>query len=127
MTEQTDNKAGGGSLDALWLTAALLPLVGGLAVYYGLSTQPMALRVAAVIGGFALAAAAFARTSWGQTVWQFALGSRVELRKMVWPNVPDTRKTTLVVLLFVVVLGIFFWAIDWVLAWGTRHLLGTGS
>ena len=63
----------------------------------------------------------------GQTVWQFALGSRVELRKMVWPSIDETRKTTLVVFVFVVILGLFFWFVDWVLAWGTRHLLGTGA
>jgi len=29
--------------------------------------------------------------------------------------------------LFVVVLGLFFWVVDWLLAMGTRHLLGTGA
>jgi preprotein translocase SecE subunit len=46
---------------------------------------------------------------------------------MVWPTVPDTRRTTLVVFLFVALGGVFFWIVDWLLAWATRHLLGTGA
>jgi preprotein translocase subunit SecE len=127
MTEQTEKTAGGGALDWLWLAAALALVVAGLAAYYVLNTLPTAVRTLAVLAGIGLGGAAFAMSALGRTVWQFALGSRVELRKMVWPTVPDTRKTTLIVFLFVVVLGVFFWVIDWVLAWGTRHLLGTGA
>jgi preprotein translocase subunit SecE len=127
MTEQTDNTAGGGALDWLWLAAALALVVGGLAAYYGLTAQPTVVRALAVLAGVGLGAGAFAMSALGRTVWQFALGSRVELRKMVWPTIDETRKTTLVVAVFVVVLGVFFWVVDWLLAWGTRHLLGTGA
>ena len=127
MTEQTDNTAGGGALDWFWLAAALALVVGGLVAYYGLTSLPTALRALAVLAGVGLGAGAFAMSSPGRTVWQFALGSRVELRKMVWPTIDETRKTTLVVFFFVVILGLFFWFVDWVLAWGTRHLLGTGA
>ena len=127
MTEHTETSADGGVLDWLWLGAAIVAVVGGLIAYYWLNTMPAALRFAAVLAGVALGAGTFARTSWGRAAWQFALGSRVELRKMVWPTVPDTRKTTLIVALFVTVLGVFFWLVDMVLSWGTRHLLGTGA
>ena len=127
MTEQTENTAGGGALDWAWLAAALALLVGGLTVFYALNTQPMPLRVSAVLAGLVLGVGAFAMTGWGRSVWQFGIGSRVELRKMVWPTVPDTRKTTLVVFVFVVVLGLFFWLVDRLLAMGTHYLLGTGG
>jgi preprotein translocase subunit SecE len=127
MTEQIDKTAGGGVLDWLWLVAATALVVGGLVAYYALNAQPTVLRVIAVLAGVGLGAGAFAMSTLGQTVWQFALGSRVELRKMVWPSIDETRKTTLVVAVFVVILGLFFWFVDWVLAWGTRHLLGTGA
>ena len=127
MTEQTDKTAGGGALDWLWLATALALVIGGLVAYYVLTTQPMVLRAVAVLAGVGLGVGAFAMSSLGRTVWEFALASRVELRKMVWPSIDETRKTTLVVFVFVVVLGLFFWIVDWVLAWGTRHLLGTGA
>ena len=40
---------------------------------------------------------------------QFVLDSRVELRKIVWPNRQETGMTTLVVFVFVIVAGVFFW------------------
>jgi len=127
MTEQTDNKAGGGALDALWLVLSVALLVGGLVGYYLLAGRPTPLRFAAVLVGVVTAVGAFWMTATGRSAWEFILGSRVELRKMVWPTVPDTRRTTLVVFLFVALGGVFFWIVDWLLAWATRHLLGTGG
>ena len=126
MTEQTDNKTSSGALDALWLVASAALLVGGLVGYYWLVGRPAPLRYAVVLVGVLAAAGAFWMSTPGRLVWEFILGSRVELRKMVWPTVPDTRKTTLIVFLFVAMGGVFFWIVDWLLAWGTRHLLGTG-
>jgi preprotein translocase subunit SecE len=127
MTEQTDNKAGGGALDALWLVLSVALLVGGLVGYYMLAGRPTPLRFAAVLVGVVTAIGAFWMTTSGRSAWEFILGSRVELRKMVWPTVLDTRRTTLVVFLFVALGGVFFWIVDWLLAWATRHLLGTGA
>jgi preprotein translocase subunit SecE len=53
--------------------------------------------------------------------------SRVELRKMVWPTRQETWRTTLVVFLFVVALGVFFWLVDMALAWGVRQVTGQGG
>jgi len=60
-------------------------------------------------------------------VWEFALGSRIELRKMVWPTVKQAQMTTGVVVIFVVVLGVFFWLVDMLLGFITRSLLGAGG
>jgi preprotein translocase subunit SecE len=127
MTEQTDKTAGGGALDWLWLGAALLLVVGGLVAYYSLTTLPTVVRGIAVLAGVALGAGAFAMSSLGHGVWQFARGSQVEIRKMVWPTLTETRTMTFIVFGFVVVAGLLFWGIDAFLAWATRHLLGTGT
>ena len=127
MTEQTDKTAAGTALDWLWVAAALALVIGGLVAYYTLTAQPTAVRAVAVIAGLALGVGAFAMSVPGRQAWQFALGSRVELRKMVWPETKDAWRMTLVVMVFVGVAGVFFWVVDWVLAWATRHLLGTGG
>jgi preprotein translocase subunit SecE len=120
--------AGGaaGAIDTVWVVASIVLLLGGLVAYYWLGTSPMAVRAGAMIGGLVLAIGAFAMSAYGRQLWQFVTGSRVELRKMVWPNMNETRTITLIVFVFVLLLGVFFWVVDWVLAWGTRHLLGTG-
>ncbi len=127
MTEQTDNAAGGSTLDWLWVTIALALVAAGLVGYYSLTAQPVWLRAITVLAGVGAGVGVFAISGLGRFVWQFALGSRVELRKMVWPSFDDSRKTTLIVFVFVVVLGIFFWGVDAFFAWATRHLLGTGA
>ena len=47
--------------------------------------------------------------------------SRIELRKIVWPSRNETGMTTLVVFVFVIAAGLFFWAVDWVLALGDAN------
>ena len=128
MTEQTDDKTGGGA----WLGIVLVFVAGalllaGLVAYYALTTLPTAERIGILLVCAALGVGVFAMSPLGKQTWQFALGSRVELRKMVWPTGRDTRVTTVIVFVFVVVLGLFFWGVDALLAYGTRHLLGTGT
>ncbi|MEI6458788.1 MAG: preprotein translocase subunit SecE [Pseudomonadota bacterium] len=127
MTEHTDNNAERRSADWLWLIAGVLVLVGGFVAFYALKTLPVSVRYVAVIAGIGLSAVSLAMTGLGRQTWEFALGSRVELRKMVWPTVKQAQMTTVVVLIFVVVLGVFFWLVDMLLGYITRSLLGAGG
>jgi preprotein translocase subunit SecE len=63
----------------------------------------------------------------GRGFWQFFLESRVELRKVFWPNRQETFTTTLVVLVFVVIASTFFWLLDLLLASVTRFFTGQGT
>jgi preprotein translocase subunit SecE len=63
--------------------------------------------------------------SWyGREFRQFAQASRIELRKVVWPEREDTIKTTYIVIGFAILMGLFFWGLDWVLTWMIRLLTG---
>ena len=46
---------------------------------------------------------------------------------MVWPTRDETVKTTYVVFAFAIVMGLFFWGLDWVLTWLTRFLTGQST
>ena len=63
----------------------------------------------------------------GREFWQFVQSSRVELRKIVWPNRQETLQVTLLVFVMVTVLGLFFWLLDWILGSLTRWLTGQGG
>ena len=63
----------------------------------------------------------------GRAFWQFVQGSRVELRKVVWPTRQESLQTTLVVFVAILALGIFFWVLDWILGSVTRALTGQGG
>jgi preprotein translocase subunit SecE len=113
--------------DTALITLSILVLFVGIGAFYWYEDSPLALRIGMVLIGL-LAAAGFAWLSWyGREFWQFALASRIELRKVVWPSRDETVKTTYVVFIFAIVMGLFFWGLDWVLTWLTRLLTGQSA
>ncbi len=113
--------------DKAKLAVAVAMVVAGLVGYYALSGQPAWQRWLAMVAGLVLAVVAFAWSQYGRGVWQYVLDSRVELRKIVWPNRQETLTTTAIVFVFVIVSGLFFWVLDLILAWATRALSGQGG
>ena len=126
MSEQAD-KGGSPVIDSAKLVLAAAMLVAGIGGYYWFADVPTAVRLLMVLAGVALGAAFLFWSTQGQVLWQFVQGSRVELRKMVWPTRQETLQTTLVVAVFVLLLGVFFWLVDMLLAWAMRHLTGQGG
>ena len=114
-----------GVLDILKLLIAAGALVGGLyAYYYYEPTIAQAIRVLMVLGG-AVAGIGIAMTSTqGQRLWHFIQGSRVEIRKVVWPTKQETMQTAIAVFVFTLVMMLFFWVLDSGLLWLTRSLVG---
>jgi len=45
----------------------------------------------------------------------------------VWPTREEAMQTTLAVLVFALVMGVFFWLLDMFLLWVTRILTGQGG
>jgi preprotein translocase subunit SecE len=102
-------------------------LLFGIGAFYWYDDRGLPLRIGMVVAGLA-AGAALAWFSWyGREFWQFALAARVELRKVVWPTRDETIKTTYVVFIFAILMGLFFWGLDWVLTWLTRLMTGQSA
>ena len=123
MTEQAQT-GGPSALDTLKLVAAIAILVGGIAAFYVLTTYPIAVRWLIVLAAVGVGIFVALQSAQGRTFAQFVQGSRVELRKIVWPTRQETLQTTLVVVIAIVVLGIFFWLLDMLLGYITRTLTG---
>ena len=115
-----------GAADKAKLVVAVVLALGGIVAFYALGDAPAWQRWLAVVAGLVLGAGAVALSAYGRAIWQFVFESRVELRKIVWPNQRETLMTTAVVFVFVAVGGGFFWVVDLLLAWATRHLTGQG-
>jgi preprotein translocase subunit SecE len=116
-----------GTADKARLYAAIVIVIAGVAGYYYLASQPSWIRWLPVLGSLVLGALVVAFSAYGTAFREFLSLSRVELRKIVWPNRQETGVTTLVVFGFVIVFGIFFWLLDLVLAWATKTLTGQGG
>jgi preprotein translocase subunit SecE len=52
---------------------------------------------------------------------------RQEARRVVWPGWPEVWKTTILVMLLFVLMGIFFFIVDWALANIVQLILGLGA
>ena len=124
MSAQTETKESG-PLDTIKLLVAAAALIGGLYAYYYYENEvAQAIRVLMVLGG-TLAGIGIAMTSTqGQRLWHFIQGSRVELRKVVWPTKQETTQTAIAVFVFTMVMMLFFWALDSGLLWLTQKLVG---
>jgi len=114
-------------LDAVKLALTAAILVGGIAGYYQFEQQSLLISVSVILVAVALAAVVFMQTERGRVLWKFVQGSRVEIRKVIWPTRTEAVQTTLTVFVFVLVLGIFFWGLDMFLLWVTRLLTGQGG
>jgi len=118
---------GASAKDTALITLSVLVLFVGIGAFYWYEEQALAIRIAMVIGGLAVGAG-LAWFSWyGREFWQFAQAARIELRKVVWPSRDETIKTTYVVFIFAILMGLFFWGLDWVLTWLTRLLTGQSA
>jgi preprotein translocase subunit SecE len=114
-----------GVLDILKLLVAAGALVGGLYGYYFYENDiALPIRVLMVLGGAAAGIAIAMTSAQGQRLWHFIQGSRVEIRKVVWPTRTETTQTAIAVFVFTLIMALFFWALDSGLLWLTRRLVG---
>ena len=125
MTEQVQD--GTSPLDVAKLAAAAGLVAAGIAAFYYFPNLPIWLRWIIVFATLAGGALVGLQSGKGREFWQFVQSSRVELRKIVWPNRQETLQVTLLVFVMVTVLGLFFWLLDWILGSLTRWLTGQGG
>ena len=124
MNAQTETSESG-ILDIIKLLLAAAALLGGLYGYYYYENEiALPLRVLMVLGGTGVGIAIAMSSTQGQRLWQFIQGSRVEIRKVVWPTRQETTQTAIAVFVFTLILALFFWALDSGLLWLTRKLVG---
>ena len=121
---EVQTPVGAAAKDTALMTLSVVVLFAGIVAFYWFDEQPLIIRIAMVIAGLGAAAGLMWFSWYGREFWQFALAARIELRKVVWPEREETIKTTYVVFIFAIVMGLFFWGLDWVLTWLTRLLSG---
>jgi len=102
-------------------------LIGGLFGYYYYLELSLPLRALMVLGGFGAGIAMAMTSLQGKRLWAFIQGSRIEIRKVVWPTQQETTQTAIAVFVFTLVMALFFWGLDSLLLWLTRTLVGSAG
>jgi preprotein translocase subunit SecE len=123
MNAKIEQAGGNSSADIAKLTAALLVLAAGVFAYYWFNDFPTWQRLLMLLAGFVGGGAIGYFTRAGQSLIEFLVESRFELRKVVWPSRQETIQTTLVIMAVVVLLSLILGLIDWVLKFLVLDLL----
>ncbi|MFN3714942.1 MAG: preprotein translocase subunit SecE [Alcanivoracaceae bacterium] len=114
MSEKAEQGSAGG-LDAIkWIvvTAIVVAAIWGNSYYADISPLYRALAVVAlaVVAGFVAL-----QTEQGRAFNQLRKDAAIEMRKVVWPTRQETVQTTLIVLVFVVIVALILFFMDWIL------------
>jgi preprotein translocase subunit SecE len=121
---EVQTSEGASAKDTALMSLSILVLLAGIVAFYWYDEDALALRLAMVAGGLVVAGGLLWISWYGREFRQFAQAARVELRKVVWPSREDTVRTTVMVILFAIAMGLFFWVLDMILTWLIRWLTG---
>ncbi|WP_341326294.1 preprotein translocase subunit SecE [Methylotuvimicrobium sp. KM2] len=125
MSTQVESSASVG--DVVKQVFSIVFVIAGLAGFYYFSEFALLYRVLSLVVIVLIAMGLMLTTQLGQGFWTFALESKQEVRKVVWPTRQETMRTTLMVFAMVIIVGVILWLLDMFLFWGVRLLTGQGG
>ncbi len=111
-------------LDSFKLLLAIAVLIAGIVGFYYYEAESQLYRVLGVVFAAGVAIAISSTTNLGQNLIGFGREARMEVRKVVWPTRQETMQTTFMVIVAVILIGIFLWLIDMLLAEAIQMLTG---
>jgi preprotein translocase subunit SecE len=114
MSEKAE-QGSAGALDAVkWVVVTALVVVAIWGNGYYAEISPL-YRALAIVGLALVAGFVGLQTEQGKAFNQLRKDAAIELRKVVWPTRQETVQTTLIVLVFVVIVALILFLMDWVL------------
>ena len=126
--QTTEQKAVSSHKDTALLGLAAAVLLGGMFSFYYFDPQYNALvRTLMLLGSLVVALALAYQSAGGKALWGYVSGSRVEIRKIVWPSRQESVQATLMIAVVVLVMALLLWGLDSLLLWGVETLTGRGA
>ncbi|WP_078083383.1 preprotein translocase subunit SecE [Microbulbifer mangrovi] len=111
-------------LDGLkWLLVVLLvgAAVAGNSYY---AEIPLLYRVLAIVVLCLAAVFVAVQTEKGNAFWNLLREAQNEVRRVVWPTRQEATQTTLIVVVFVLLMAVILWALDSGLGWAASKIIG---
>ena len=106
---------------AKWIVIIIF-FVLGISASYHYSSYPLHLQLIGWIGLVAILLAIAAFTSQGNRFIVFAGDARIELLKVVWPSKQETTRSTMLVIIMVLLVSFILWALDSSLFWAVSKI-----
>jgi len=103
------------------VAAVVSAAVVGNAIY---SDESLLYRVIAVLVLSAVAIGVGLTTEHGKRFSQFVRMSWAEVKKVVWPTREETRQTTIIVIVAVLIVGVILYFLDMLFGWLVKLLIG---
>ena len=114
-------------MDKVKIALAFACVVAGVWGYYHFSETAQVLRVLMVMGGLLVAGGVAWLSAPGKEFFAFAQEAWHEAERVSWPTRKETIQTTGIVFAFVVVMALFLFGVDTLLAWIIKLLTGRGD
>jgi preprotein translocase subunit SecE len=109
----------------LWIAGLLVAVAMG--AFYYFADQSLLLRVVGLLAAVIIAAFIALQTEPGRQFSAFMKEAQIEVRKVVWPTREETVKTTMIVAVVVIVMGVLLWLLDMVIGWAVQWLTLSGA
>ena len=109
--------------DKIKLALAVSLLIAGLVAFYYFSAYPGPARAGMVGAGVVLAFIVAALSEPGQRFLTFMRESNEERKKVVWPTGKESMQTAGAVFVFVLIMAMFLWLVDWAVEFSLYDLL----
>jgi preprotein translocase subunit SecE len=94
-----------------WLVVFVLIAIGVVGNQY-FGAESLLYRILALVGLAIVAVLVALQTGRGRRFAMLLKEARVEIRKVVWPTRPELVQTTLIVVVFVLVVALLLWGMD---------------
>jgi preprotein translocase subunit SecE len=106
-----------------WIIVVVI-VAGGVFGNWYYQDQSLLYRVLALLALAAVAALISFQTTQGRALWELMKESRVEIRRVVWPNRQETTQTTFIVVLLVLIFSLILWGLDSLLSLVVSTVIG---
>lgn len=114
----------GSALDLVKISAAVLIVVAAIGAFYYFDQVDQLIRVPGLIAAVVVAVIVGLQSEQGRSLTGFLKNAQIEVRKVVWPTVQETRTTTLMVVVVVIVASVVLWLFDMALGYLARLITG---
>ncbi len=106
-----------------WIVVTVLVAAAVVGNSY-FSEESLLYRVLGIVAVGIVAALVALQTAKGAAFWTLVKGSRTEIRKVVWPTRQETVQTTMIVVVFVVLVALLLWGLDGFFGWLVSLAIG---